>query len=74
MIVCINNKVLPQLNKDRVHYLTINKHYQPLNPAIEWDKNGILIENDIGQKRYYHQLRFQSITELRQKKLQKLGC
>lgn len=74
MIVCINNEVIPLYQKDQVYHLTLNKVYKPLNLAIEWEKSGILLQNDIGQLRYYHVSRFTNLTEIRQEKLQKLGC
>ena len=74
MIVCINNEVIPHYKKHQVYHLTLNKVYKPLNLAIEWEKSGILLQNDIGQLRYYHVSRFTNLTEIRQEKLQKLGC
>jgi hypothetical protein len=74
MIVFINDKVIQQHKKQRVYHLTLNKVYKPLNLAIEWEKSGILIENDIGQLRYYHQSRFTNLSEIRQQKLMELGC
>jgi hypothetical protein len=74
MIVCINNEVIPLYQKDQVYHLTLNKVYKPLNLAIEWEKSGILLQNDLGQLRYYHVSRFTNLTEIRQEKLQKLGC
>jgi hypothetical protein len=74
MIVFINDKVIQQHKKQRVYHLTLNKVYRALNLAIEWEKSGILIENDIGQIRYYHHSRFTNLTEIRQQKLMELGC
>ena len=74
MIVFINDKVIQQHKKQRVYHLTLNKVYKALNLAIEWEKSGILIENDIGQIRYYHHSRFTNLTEIRQQKLMELGC
>ena len=74
MIVCINNEVIPLYQKDQVYHLTLNKVYKPLNLAIEWEKSGILLQNDLGQLRYYHVSRFTNLSEIRQEKLQKLGC
>jgi hypothetical protein len=74
MIVFINDKVIQQHKKQRVYHLTLNKVYKALNLAIEWEKSGILIENDIGQLRYYHHSRFTNLTEIRQQKLMELGC
>jgi hypothetical protein len=51
MIVFINDKVIQQHKKQRVYHLTLNKVYKALNLAIEWEKSGILIENDIGQQK-----------------------
>jgi hypothetical protein len=74
MIVCIHTDSIPVLEKSKIMELTIGKSYQPLNLAIDWKKNGILIQNDSGKLRYYHPDRFESLSEIREKKLQKLEC
>jgi hypothetical protein len=74
MIVCIHTDSIPLLEKSNIKDLTLNKVYKPLNLAIEWEKSGILIENDIGQLRYYHHSRFTNLSEIRQQKLMELGC
>jgi hypothetical protein len=73
MIVCIHTDSIPLLEKSKIMDLTIGKSYRPLNLAIEWQKSGILIQNDSGKLRYYHPDRFESLSEIREKKLEILA-
>ena len=76
-VVCINNIndrfTASEVDVGHPLKLTIGKVYTTLNEPEDWNWMGVKILNDNGQTKFYDKMRFQSLEEWRQIKLNELG-